>query len=326
MKNALYASVAVLMLFAAPAYATNNNGNCGVGVGNGGPADCGGNSGGSASSSESSADSNSVSSSTSGSSSVSGAIASGGNAVSKGGKGGDALSIAKGGKGGSSVASGGAGGIGGGASVNGSGNSSQGQQQGQAQGQSTKVGGQSQSASNNGVKASNTNSTNVDARNQSRTNNVAIGDIDPIGGADSQDHCAMVRGGGFGVADGLIASGSVRWDVNDRACQTNRRAVLVSQLAGGDAGLLYLAQTDPAVCAVLEYRGIGKCEKSTARKNMRTPTDNNVARNRVNTRERGNVPTPVPAPVAVCKIKPGTTHNVITNWDDKMACARSLGL
>jgi hypothetical protein len=182
---------------------------------------------------------------------------------------------------------------------------------------------QSQSASNNGVN----NNTQVDARNQSKQTTVVMGNIDPIGGAASQDHCAMVRGGGFGIADGAIAQGSVRWDVNDRACQVNRRAVLIGNLAGNSqAGLLYLAQTDPAACAVAEAMGLIECRKSSARRNMHTPTDNNIAVNRVNTRERGAVATPKPAPALVCRVKEGTTRTVVTNWPDQAACARELGL
>ncbi len=182
---------------------------------------------------------------------------------------------------------------------------------------------QSQSASNSGVN----NNTQVDARNQSKQTTVVMGNIDPIGGADSQDHCAIVRGGGFGIADGAIAQGSVRWDVNDRACQVNRRAVLIGNLAGNSqAGLLYLAQTDPAACAVAEAMGLIECRKSSARRNMHTPTDNNVAVNRVNTRERGAVATPKPALALVCRVKEGTTRTVVTNWPDQAACARELGL
>ena len=249
------------------------------------------NSGNSKSKSESSSKSNSESSSNSNS------FATGGNSNATGGKS-NATSVSKGGNS-SSVSKGG----------NGYG--------GYATGGSSK---QTQSANNEGVR------TNVDARDQSKfkTNNVMMGDINPIGEADSQDSCAMVRGGGFGVADGSIASGSIRWDVNDKACQVNRRTVLVESLAGVDGALIYLAQHDPAVCAVMEYRGIGECQKSRAPKNMRVPGQNNVAINKVNTRERGQVPTPI-INNSICRMG-NNSKTVVTNWPDKMACARTLGL
>jgi hypothetical protein len=112
---------------------------------------------------------------------------------------------------------------------------------------------------------------------------------------------------------------NIRNDRESGNCITNQRVAIMSQLYGADGAALYLAQQDPAMAATIAAVGL--------------PSGRQVSVD--NSKRRGNPlgqstfaqPGVKTAPAAqVCQVKAGTTRNIVTNWADKMACARQLGL
>lgn len=179
--------------------------------------------------------------------------------------------------------------------------------------------GQTQSASNNGVQ----NNTQVDARDQSTTKYEAAASTAYAAGIYGQSTAPCVKVSGIGAGAQTVGAGwtfNIRNDRESGNCITNQRVGMISQLYGNnDAAALYLAQQDPAMAATIAAVGL--------------PSGRQVAVD--NSKRRGNPlgqstfaqPGVKTAPAAqVCQVKAGTTRTIVTNWADKMACARQLGL
>lgn len=190
--------------------------------------------------------------------------------------------------------------------VSGSGNSSNAQQSNQSS--NTQVGGQN---------------TAIDNRNQSSYTYKEAANTAYAAGiyGDSTAPCVKVSGIGAGVQ--TIGAGwtfNVRNDRESGNCITNQRVAIMSQLYGADGAALYLAQQDPAAQAVIATIGL--------------PSGRPVVIDRSKPAGRNPLgqstfaqPLLQLAPVeAVCRVKPGTTKTVVTNWPDQKACARQLGL
>lgn len=121
---------------------------------------------------------------------------------------------------------------------------------------------------------------------------------------------------GYGISFGTVgATGGISLPMESGNCVTTQRTALIAALGGNETALLYLAQNDPALWATLVAQGKiipAERQDSNPLRQSRMP--------------RANV---VPAQMAsgpICEVKPGTTRTVVTNYADKMACARELGL
>lgn len=239
-------------------------------------------------------------SATAGAVSGSKAIAKGGSATANGGS-----ATATGGKGGNARSSSGVVGSGNSTSssgVIGSGNSAVSTKQAQGQSQNTR---QSQV---NGQANSQTSGQSVNVEGD--TYEAAAYAPDVI--ANSTADCIK----GYGISFGTVgATGGISLPMESGNCVTTQRTALIAALGGNETALLYLAQNDPALWATLVAQGKiipAERQDSNPLRQSRMP--------------RANV---VPAQMAsgpICEVKPGTTRTVVTNYADKMACARELGL
>lgn len=180
----------------------------------------------------------------------------------------------------------------------------------QSQGQSTRVGGQS---------------TKVDARDQSTTTYETAASTAYAAGiiGDSTAPCLKIQG--FGLGTQTIGAGftfNARFDRESGNCTTNMRTAIVAELGGSEMALLYLAQQDPALWAVLVAQG-----RIAPAPNQRS---NPLRQSQM---PQNNIVQTAAAPVAVCYVKPGTTRTIVfkpfaesTRASEEKACARSLGL
>ena len=201
-----------------------------------------------------------------------------------------------------------------GGAVTGSGNSSSASKSGVAASGNSK---QSQQASNKGVQ----NNTQVDARNQSKTEYNEAANTAYAAGIYGQSTAPCVKVSGIGMGAQTVGAGwtfNIRNDRESGNCITNQRVGMMQNLYGDDGAALYLAQQDPAAAAVIETLGLpsgrqvtvvgkGRRTNPLGQTTMAQPLIQNTA-------------------AQVCQIKAGTKKTIVTNWADKMACARKLGL
>lgn len=166
---------------------------------------------------------------------------------------------------------------------------------------------------------SSANTNNVDARNQSHysatSNTIVSGDF--IGGAGSTAPCTKVNGFSIGIMGGTAATLGARFDRESGNCIVAQRTGIIAQLGGADMALLYMAQNDPALQAVLVAQGkMVIAPGSHARGNPLGQSQ----------MPRATIKTAAPvAPTPICAVKYGTTRTIVTNWPDRMACAKNLG-
>lgn len=191
--------------------------------------------------------------------------------------------------------------------------------QGQAQGQ---LQGQAQTSKNvNKQGQTNSQSTNVGGQKtsvggQSSANNINIEGDDYEAAAYAPDVIANSTADcikGYGISFGTVgATGGISLPMESGNCVTTQRTALIAALGGNETALLYLAQNDPALWATLVAQG----------KIVPAPRQNSNAL-RQSQMPQANI---VSGTVATCYVKPGTKRTVVTNYADKMACARELGL
>lgn len=183
--------------------------------------------------------------------------------------------------------------------------------QSSSQSQRTK---QSQSASNSGVQ----NNTQVDARNQSEYNEAASTAF--AAGIYGQSTAPCVKVSGIGVGAQTVGAGwtlNLRNDRESGNCITNQRVGMIQSLYGNDGAALYLAQQDPAAAAVIETLGLPSGRKVSI-------TEKGKKKNYLG---QSTMAQPsIQQQTEICKIKGDGSKTVITNWNDKHACARTLGL
>lgn len=215
------------------------------------------------------------------------------------------------------------------------GDSSSYSRQGQGQGQSSNVDNttmsqQNSSNSNGANRVSNVDRSSVNVTDRSST--IVQGDLD-VTDAWSTAPCVKVSSFGFNILNGSAVASQMRVDRTDMNCLTNLRVGMMAEIAGRDAALLYLAQTDPAACAVAEAQGLIVCQRSN-RSNVLgqsvAPKHNIASRAEVEVNS-----SPTTAPTASKRAAPAGEVNtvcynegrrVVTNWVNKMGCARYLGL
>jgi hypothetical protein len=178
---------------------------------------------------------------------------------------------------------------------------------------------QTQSASNQGVQ----NNTQVDARDQSTTKYEAAASTAYAAGIYGQSTAPCVKVSGIGAGAQTLGAGwtfNIRNDRESGNCITNQRVGMISQLYGNnDAAALYLAQQDPAMAATIAAVGLPSGRQVTV--------DNSVKKRNPLGQSTFAQPGVKVAPTQqVCRVKEGTTKTVVTNWADKKACARQLGL
>lgn len=111
--------------------------------------------------------------------------------------------------------------------------------------------------------------------------------------------CVVGMSAGISVTGFGLSGGSM---YQDKECELRQQAALLANMGLRSEAVAILCQND------------AKMQKALA------------------TTGRCRVASPAaPAPVATadngqCYLKPGTTRTVVTNWSDRLACARSLGL
>jgi hypothetical protein len=141
---------------------------------------------------------------------------------------------------------------------------------------------------------------------------------------DLVGHTGTGQRGYFGIAGAQTVGAGWTFNIrNDREsgnCITNQRVGMISQLYGNnDAAALYLAQQDPAMAATIAAVGLPSGRQVTV--------DNSVKKRNPLGQSTFAQPGVKVAPTQqVCRVKEGTTKTVVTNWADKKACARQLGL
>lgn len=200
-----------------------------------------------------------------------------------------------------------------GGSVAGSGNSTndnrntlgQGQQQGQDQRQNAR-------ASNRSNTTVGGQRTSVDARDQSKTEYEAAAGSAMVSDAWSTAPCAKVASLS---AQTVGAGAALRIDRESGNCWAERRATQIALLADRETALLYLAQQDPALWATLVAQG--RIEGAPRRAGDT---------NRLMQAQMPKARLVSSQAAQVCQLKPGTSRTVVTNWPDRMTCARTLGL
>ena len=182
--------------------------------------------------------------------------------------------------------------------------------------------GQKQSQSNKATNSSNTQvggqSTNIDSRNQSSYTYKEAANTAFAAGIYGESTASCVKVSGIGAGMQTVGAGwtfNIRNDREAGNCIVNLRTMMVADLAGSETALLYLAQNDPALWAAMVAQGkivAAPRERSNPLGQSLMPQPNAI---------RTQMPDG-----PVCHIKAGTTRTVVTNYPNKMECARKLGL
>lgn len=97
----------------------------------------------------------------------------------------------------------------------------------------------------------------------------------------------------------------------DKECELRQQTALLANMGLGDAAIVLMCQNNPNLYKALV--ATGHCRGAA-------PAQAPATQRAVSSR---NVPA---TPSGVCEIKAGTTRTVVTNWADKRACARQLGV
>lgn len=110
--------------------------------------------------------------------------------------------------------------------------------------------------------------------------------------------CVVGMSAGISVTGFGLSGGSM---FQDKECELRQQAALLANMGLRQEAVAILCQNDDKMQKALATTG--RCSTTSA---------------------------PPVAPMAnsegVCRLKPGTNRTIVTNWPDRMACARSLGL
>jgi hypothetical protein len=119
--------------------------------------------------------------------------------------------------------------------------------------------------------------------------------------------------GGSVLGTGL--TGGAAW--SDKSCERRAEAAVLAGLGYPEVALRHIAR-DPEVFQTLVDAGlIVSAASVTAPPAGINPKQGQVV--------AGGYSGQTTAAALVCRVKPGTTRTIITNWPDRMACAASLG-